>query len=134
MTEINNIIQVNTIVNEAKQAAREAAEKFFQDKLGGKDQYSCGFAWVDIYGVKGNTRLGKAFKAAGIRKSYTGSYQIWNPAGIGVQNIDTLEAGAEAAARVFEKYGFQAFAVASACKEANQRFDQDRVFAACRIN
>ena len=26
MTEINNIIQVNTIVNEAKQAAREAAE------------------------------------------------------------------------------------------------------------
>ena len=37
MTEINNIIQVNTIVNEAKQAAREAAEKFFQEKLGGKE-------------------------------------------------------------------------------------------------
>jgi hypothetical protein len=36
MTEINNIIQVNTIVNEAKQAAREAAEKFFQEKLGGE--------------------------------------------------------------------------------------------------
>ena len=110
MTEINNIIQVNTIVNEAKQAAREAAEKFFQDKLGGVDQGSCGFAWTDIYGIKGNTRIGKAFKAAGIRKSYTGSYQIWNPAGLGVQNIDTLEAGAEAAAKVFEKYGFQAYA------------------------
>ena len=99
-TEINNIIQVNTIVNEAKLAAREAAEKYFQEKLGGVDQYSCGFAWVDIYGVKGNTKLGKAFKAAGVRKSYTGSYQIWNPAGLGVQNIDTLEAGAEAAACV----------------------------------
>ena len=110
MTQINNIIQVNTIVNEAKQAAREAAEKFFQEKLGGVDQYSCGFAWVDIFGVKGNTKLGKAFKAAGIRKSYTGSYQIWNPAGLGVQNIDTLEAGAEAAAKVFEKYGFRAYA------------------------
>jgi hypothetical protein len=109
-TEINNIIQVNTIVNEAKQAAREAAEKYFQEKLGGVDQYSCGFAWVDIFGIKGNTKLGKAFKAAGVRKSYTGSYQIWNPAGLGVQNIDTLEAGAEAAARVFEKYGFQAYA------------------------
>ena len=72
MTQVNNIIQVNTIVNEAKQAAREAAEKYFQEKLGGVDQYSCGFAWVDIFGVKGNTRLGKAFKAAGIRKSYTG--------------------------------------------------------------
>jgi len=109
-TEINNIIQVNNIVNEAKQAAREAAEQYFQEKLGGIDQYSCGFAWVDIYGVKGNTRLGKAFKAAGVRKSYTGSYQIWNPAGLGVQNIDTLEAGAEAAAKVFEKYGFRAYA------------------------
>jgi hypothetical protein len=110
MTEINNIIQVNTIVNEAKQAAREAAEKYFREKLGGVDQYACGFAWVDIFGVKGNTRLGKAFKAAGIRKSYTGSYQIWNPAEMGVQNIDTLEAGAEAAAKVFEKYGFRAYA------------------------
>lgn len=108
--EINNIIQVNTIVNEAKQAAREAAEKYFQDKLGGVDQYSCGFAWVDIFGVKGNTRLGKAFKAAGIRKSYTGSFQIWNPAEMGVQNIDTLEAGAEAAAAVFKQYGFEAYA------------------------
>ena len=110
MTAVNNIIQVNSIVNEAKQAAREAAERFFQEKLGGVDQYSCGFAWVEIYGVKGNTRLGKAFKAAGIRKSYNGSYQIWNPAGLGVQNIDTLEAGAEAAAQVFEKYGFRAYA------------------------
>jgi hypothetical protein len=110
MTDINNIIQVNTIVNEAKQAAREAAEKYFQEKLGGVDQFACGFAWVDIFGVNGNTRLGKAFKAAGIRKSYTGAYQIWNPAEMGVQNIDTLEAGAEAAAKVFEKYGFRAYA------------------------
>jgi hypothetical protein len=108
--QINNIIQVNTIVNEAKQAAREAAEKFFQEKLGGVDQYSCGFAWVEIYGVKGNTRLGKAFKAAGITKNYSGAYSIWNPAGLGVQNIDTLEAGAEAAAKVFEQYGFRAYA------------------------
>ena len=108
--QINNIIQVNTIVNEAKQAAREAAEKYFQEKLGGVDQYSCGFAWVEIYGIKGNTRMGKAFKAAGISKNYSGAYSIWNPAGLGVQNIDTLEAGAEAAAKVFEKYGFRAYA------------------------
>jgi len=110
MTTVNNIIQVNSIVNEAKQAAREAAEKFFQEKLGGEDKYSCGFAWVEIYGVKGNTRLGKAFKAAGINKNYTGAHSIWNPAGLGVQNIDTLEAGAEAAAKVFENHGFRAYA------------------------
>ena len=102
--------QINKIVAEAKAEAFRAADEFFKDKLGGRDQFSCGFAWVDIFGIKGNTKLGKAFKAAGVRKSYTGSYQIWNPAGLGVQNIDTLEAGAEAAAKVFEKYGFQAYA------------------------
>ena len=102
--------QVTSIVAEAKQAARVAAERFFQERLGGVDQFSCGFAWTDIFGIKGNTKLGKALAAAGVRKSYTGSYQIWNPAGLGVQNIDTLEAGAEAAAKVFERYGFQAYA------------------------
>jgi len=105
-----NGIKVDVIVAEAKSAAREAAEKFFQEKLGGRDQYACGFAWVDIFGVKGNTRLGKAFKEAGVKKSHTGAFQIWNPADMYVQNVDTLEAGAEAAAQVFKKYGFTAYA------------------------
>jgi hypothetical protein len=103
--------QVKAIVTEAKQAAFAAADKFFHEKLGGQDQFACGFAWVDIYGIKGNTKLGKAMKAAGIGKSYTGAFQIWNPAGYGCQNIDTLEEGARAAAAVFQKYGFdQAYA------------------------
>ena len=102
--------QVQSILVEAKHEAYLAASKFFKEKLGGEDKYSCGFAWVEVYGVKGNTRLGKAFKAAGINKNYTGAYSIWNPAGIGVQNIDTLEAGAEAAAKVFERHGFRAYA------------------------
>ena len=110
MTRVNNIIQVNTIVNEAKEAARIAAEKFFQEKLGGVDQYSCGFAWVDIFGVKGNTKLGRALKEAGVQKSHTGAFQIWNPANMYVQNVDTLEAGAQAAADVFKQYGFTAYA------------------------
>ena len=101
--------QVQSILVEAKHEAYLAASKFFKEKLGGEDKYSCGFAWVEIYGVKGNTKLGKAFKAAGINKNYTGAYSIWNPAGVGVQNIDTLEAGAEAAAKVFERHGFRAY-------------------------
>ena len=48
--------QVNTIVNEARTAAREASDKFFKERLGGQDQFACGFAWVDIYGIKGNTK------------------------------------------------------------------------------
>ena len=102
--------QIENILTEAKTAAREAAEKFFQEKLGGRDQFSCGFAWTDIFGIKGNTKLGRALKAAGVRKSYSGSFQIWNPADFGCQNVDTLEAGAEAAAKVFERYGFRAYA------------------------
>ena len=50
-----NGVKVDTIVAEAKSAAREAAERFFQEKLNGRDQFACGFAWVDIFGVKGNT-------------------------------------------------------------------------------
>ena len=102
--------QVNAMVKEAQQAAYEAAMKFFYDKLGGKDQYACGFAWTNILGVKGNTKMGKMLKAAGVRQDYTRAFSIWNPAGLGVQNVDTLEAGAEAAAKVFQKYGFEAYA------------------------
>ena len=102
--------QIRDIVAEASTAATEAATLFFQTRLGGRDQYACGFAWVDILGIKGNTKLGRARKEAGIRKSYTGSFQLWNPSGLPVQNVDTLEAGADAAAKVFQKYGFTAYA------------------------
>jgi hypothetical protein len=105
-----NGVNVDAIVAEAKSEARKAAEQFFQEKLGGRDQYACGFAWVDIFGVKGNTRLGRAFKDAGVKKSYSGAFQIWNPSEMYVQNVDTLEAGAQAAADVFKKYGFTAYA------------------------
>lgn len=102
--------QVNQIVKEAQDAAYKAAMEFFYDKLGGRDQYACGFAWVNIHGVKGNTKLGKMLKEAGVRQDYTKAFQIWNPSGMHCQNVDTLEAGAEAAAKVFQKYGFTAYA------------------------
>jgi len=109
MTVIANPEQVAEIVAEAKSAAYQAAMKFFYDKLGGRDQFACGFAWVNIYGVKGNTKLGKAFNAQGVTKSYTGGIQLWNPSGMNCQNVDTLAAGADAAAEVFKKYGFEAY-------------------------
>lgn len=103
--------QVNAIVAEARTEARQAADKFFQEKLNGQDQFACGFAWVDIYGIKGNTKLGKMLKAAGVERSdYKKCFSIWNPANFGCQNVDTLEEGARAAAKVFEKYGFRAYA------------------------
>jgi len=102
--------QVNSIVREAQEAAREAATKFFQEQLGGQDQMMCGFAWTDIMGVKGNTKIGRMLKAAGVRQSYTKSFQLWNPSGLPLQNIDCKERGAEAAALVLRRYGFEAAA------------------------
>ena len=102
--------QVNNIVAEAKSEARIAAEKFFKERLGGQDQYACGFAWVDIMKVKGNTKLGKMLKAAGVKQDYTKAFQIWNPSGHGTQSMSVKEAGASAAAQVFTRHGFVAYA------------------------
>ena len=112
MTTLNYTVeQVKDIVAEAKAEAKKAADAFFQTQLNGQDQYACGFAWVDIYGIKGNTKMGKILKAAGIERSdWKKCYSIWNPSEHGCQNIDTKEAGAYAAAKVFEKYGFTAYA------------------------
>ena len=101
---------IKVIVARATAAAEAAAEqyenKYFPDGGWG----ACGFAWVDIFGIKGNTKLGRAMKAAGINKAYNGAYQIWNPSKYPTQNVDTLEAGARAAADVLKGYGFTAYA------------------------
>lgn len=102
--------QIPQIHNEAARAAHDAAQKFFQERLGGRDQFACGFAWVDVYKVRSNSKLGKALQAVGFRKSYTKSLQLWNPSKFGCQNIDTLEAGARAYAEVLKRYGIEAYA------------------------
>ena len=99
--------QVNVIVQEAMISAKQAAMDALA-KYGDRD--ACGFAWTSIYRVKGNTRLGKMLKAAGVRQSWDKSFQLWNPAQLGVQSVGILEAGAQAAAEVFRKYGFEAYA------------------------
>jgi len=71
------------------------------------EQWYCGFAWVNIWDIKGNTKLGKRMKAAGFEKDYTGAYSIWNPSGLGTQCMSTKEAGASAAAQVLKAAGFK---------------------------
>ena len=94
---------VQNACNEAEMAARTAAKQFFQQH---GDRDACGFAWVDVYGVRSNSRLGKTLQSYGFRKSYTGSLQLWNPSKAGTQSVSILEAGAEAYAKVLrEKLG-----------------------------
>jgi hypothetical protein len=102
--------QVISFVAGAREEARRASEKFFQEKLNGQDQFACGFAWVTVL-EKGNTKLGRALKEAGFEKSYNGGLKLWNPSGMYVQNVDTLEAGAQAAAQYLQQtMGIKAYA------------------------
>lgn len=108
--------QVANIVAEAKTAAADATNTFINDVLKGEDAFACGFAWVNIYEFNGkkirkNSKIGKALESVGVNKSdWEKTFRIWNPSGTFFQNIDCKEAGARAAADVFKKYGFTAFA------------------------
>ena len=96
-----------TIKAAALQHAQDAAQASI-DYVG--ELGYCGFAWVNIWGIKGNTKLGKRMKAAGFDKDWQGAYSIWNPSGLGTQCMYTKEQGAYAAAKVFTAAGFTAYA------------------------
>jgi len=99
---------VQDTCNEAAMAARTAAKAFYAQH---GDRDMCGFAWVDVWGVRSNSRLGKTLQSFGFRKSYSGSLQLWSPCGSGTQSISIKEAGAEAYAKVLtEKLGIKAYA------------------------
>ena len=103
---------IEAIHLDAVDAAREAAAKFFNEQLGGQDQFACGFAWVEVPSAKGNTRLGKSLAQLGFRKSYgSKGMQLWNPSGHPAQNVDTKFHGAVAYARVLSAHGIEAGAM-----------------------
>ena len=90
--------KVQDACNAAEMAARTAAKQTLA-ALGG-DRGACGFAWVNVYGVRSNSRLGKTLQTYGFSKSYTGGLSLWNPSKAATQSISILEAGADAAYRV----------------------------------
>jgi hypothetical protein len=101
-----NAEAVQDACNAAEMAARVAAKEAHV-KYGG-DRGACGFAWVNVYGVRSNSRLGKTLQSYGFRKDYTGALCLWNPSKAGVQSVDILEAGADAYAKVLrDKLGLE---------------------------
>jgi hypothetical protein len=95
-----NEAAVQDACNEARIQAHTAVKQAFQT-LGG-DRGPCGFAWVNVWGVRSNSKLGNALKAQGFRKDYTGALSLWNPGQAAAQSIDILEAGAYAYAEVLK--------------------------------
>jgi hypothetical protein len=103
-------LNIEALIHESKKIANEQAIKFFNEKLDGKDQYACGFAWVSIYGIRANSKVGKQLQALGLKKEYgEKAFVLWNPSDLNVQNIDTKEEGANACAKFLQKYGFRAY-------------------------
>jgi hypothetical protein len=90
--------QILSAVQQGMFEASAATQKFLATH---GDRDACGFAWVTVYGVRGNTKEGKALKEAGFSPAYTGGLQLWNPAKSGTQSISALEAGADAFVEYF---------------------------------
>lgn len=95
-------IKVQMAHVKAMDAAQKASKAFADQHMGGRDGGACGFAWVDVYKVRSNSKLGKALSEIGFRKSYTGSLQLWNKWWPG-QSIDAAEEGATAYAKILKE-------------------------------
>jgi len=80
------------------------------DKMGRKDAYACGFAWVDVYVDRTNSKQAKELIAAGFKKDYKPKcLSFWNPGDLPVQNVDIKEAGADAMATYLRSLGLNAY-------------------------
>ena len=97
--------QIKAGVELAKQASIA-----MYDRMGRKDAYACGFAWVNVYVDRVNSKQAKELLAAGFKKDYQPKcLSFWNPGDLPVQNIDIKEAGADAMATYLRALGLNAY-------------------------
>jgi hypothetical protein len=95
------------IHNEAYNAAVQAENDFLAKH--GEMAY-CGFAWVNVYVDRTNSKEAKELMKIGFRKDYRPKcLNLWKPGNYNGQSMDVLEAGAHAYAEVLSKYGFRAY-------------------------
>ena len=100
------------IVQDAFTAAR-TAEADFRARHG--EPGYCGFAWVDVYVDRTNSKQAKELIAAGFKKDYKPKcLSVWNPGGSFTQSMDIKEAGAHAFAEVLRTAGLRAYACSRA--------------------
>jgi len=100
---------IKSVVIEAIAEAQKASQAKYNE-IGG-DRYACGFAWVEVFVDRTNSKEAKELIAAGFKKDYKPKcLSMWNPGGMGVQNIDIKEAGADAMAEILRnKLGLKAY-------------------------
>jgi hypothetical protein len=102
MITAEKIVEGLSLANQASEAAY---------RQWGGDRGACGFAWVEVYVDRTNSKQAKELIAAGFRKDYKPKcLSYWNPGQLGVQNIDIKEAGAQAYAEYLRAMGLKAYA------------------------
>ena len=102
-------IEVRNLFEDGIKAAKQAVQTYYRDKLNGQDQMPCGFGWVEIYGIRSNSKIGKVFDEYKCRKSSTKAHVVWNPGCYMGQNVSCVYEGAVAFANVFRAAGFEAY-------------------------
>jgi len=109
MTANFETLRVQMAHVKAMDAAQKAAQAFADKHMNGRDGGACGFAWVNVYKVRSNSKLGKALAEVGFRPAYGGGLQQWNKGWNG-QSVDAAEHGATAYATVIkEELGVEAY-------------------------
>ena len=97
-------------IQQGKQLAEQASIAMY-NKMGRKDAFACGFAWVDVFVDRTNSKQAQELIKAGFKKDYKPKcLSMWNPGGLGVQNIDIKEAGAYEMANYLQSLGLKAYA------------------------
>ena len=100
-------MDIQSIHNEAKTAAIQAENAYLSQH--GEPMY-CGFAWVDVFVDRTNSKEAKELLKIGFKKSWRAKcLNLWSPGGYNGQSMDVKEAGAHAYAEVLSKYGFKAY-------------------------
>ena len=96
-------------IQQGKTLAVQASTDMY-NKMGRKDAFACGFAWVDVFVDRTNSAQAKELIKAGFKKDYKPKcLSMWNPGELPVQNIDIKEAGADAYAVYLRALGLQAY-------------------------
>lgn len=100
-------MDIQAIKNEAQTAAITAENDFLAKH--GELAY-CGFAWVDVFVSRTNSKEAKLLKELGFKRDYKPKcLNLWTCGNYHGQSMDVKEAGARAYADVLRKYGFRAY-------------------------
>lgn len=99
---------ITAVVQKAINAAKVAGELSYQ-QVGERD--CCGFAWVEVFVSRTNSKEAKELIAAGFKKDYKPKcLTLWNPAGLPTQSMTPKEAGADAMATILrDELGLKAY-------------------------